>query len=72
MQVDGEPFENKGPGHVTIELSNKVNVLVKRQPGKSLVETKVYKVLESAEENNKINPSQKDYLLDQIFKALNE
>jgi hypothetical protein len=71
VQVDGEPFELTGPAKLTIQLANKVNVMVKAQDGKTPIETKIIKVLEWAEENKTINLQQKKILLDQFLTNMN-
>jgi hypothetical protein len=71
VQVDGEPFVVNGPAKITIQLANKVNVMVKAQDGKTPVETKIIKVLEWAENNKHINNDQKKILLEQFLTKLN-
>ncbi len=72
LQIDGEPFELDGPANITINLSTKVNVLVRPLDGKTPVETKILKVLDWAEEKHHISSEQRGILLDQFLRTIVE
>lgn len=71
-QIDGEPFEIQGSATISIDLSNKVNVYIKSEDGKTPAEVKVLKVLDWAEERSQITHDQRMILQDQFLKTLNE
>jgi len=72
FQIDGEPFEVKGPCKVSMKLKKRVDVLVKKHLGKTPIETKILKVLDWAEGKDYINETQRHILLDQFLRTLGE
>jgi len=70
VQIDGEPFEINGPFQITFTYKDKVAMLGRKIEPNYIIESKILKVLEWAENGNHISNKQKEILLEKFSETL--
>ncbi len=70
IQIDGEPFELNGPFKIEFSYKDKINMLGRKIEQNYIIESKILKVLDQAENEGHISGNQKEILIEKFVETM--